>query len=76
MIDAFRLLPTCVEVYPTEANFFLAKMTDAQTIYNKLVEQGIIVRNRTRIKLCRDCLRITVGTRSENNELIAALRQL
>jgi histidinol-phosphate aminotransferase len=76
MIDAFKLLPTCVEVYPTEANFFLAKMTDAQTIYNKLVEQGIIVRNRTRIKLCRDCLRITVGTRSENNELIAALRQL
>ena len=51
-------------------------MTDAQTIYDRLVEQGIIVRNRTRIKLCRDCLRITVGTRSENNELIAALRQL
>ena len=76
MIDAFRVLPICEKVYPTEANFFLAKMTDAQTIYDKLVEQGIIVRNRTRIKLCRDCLRITVGTRSENNELIAALRQL
>ena len=76
MIDAFRLLPICEKVYPTEANFFLAKMTDAQTIYDRLVEQGIIVRNRTRIKLCRDCLRITVGTRSENNELIAALRQL
>ena len=76
MIDAFRLLPICERVYPTEANFFLAKMTDAQGIYDSLVEQGIIVRNRTRIKLCRDCLRITVGTKNENNELIAALRQM
>lgn len=76
MIDAFRLLPICEKVYPTEANFFLAKMTDAQGIYDSLVEQGIIVRNRTRIKLCRDCLRITVGTKNENNELIAALRQM
>ena len=75
MIDAFRLLPICEKVYPTEANFFLAKMTDAQGIYDSLVEQGIIVRNRTRIKLCRDCLRITVGTKNENNELIAALRR-
>ena len=76
MIEAFRLLPICEKVYPTEANFFLAKMTDAQGIYDSLVEQGIIVRNRTRIKLCRDCLRITVGTKNENNELIAALRQM
>ena len=75
MIDAFRLLPICEKVYPTEANFFLAKMTDAQGIYDSLVEQGIIVRNRTRIKLCRDCLRITVGTKNETNELIAALRR-
>jgi histidinol-phosphate aminotransferase len=75
MIEAFRLLPICEKVYPTEANFFLAKMTDAQGIYDSLVEQGIIVRNRTRIKLCRDCLRITVGTKNENNELIAALRR-
>ena len=51
-------------------------MTDAQGIYDSLVEQGIIVRNRTRIKLCQDCLRITVGTKNENNELIAALRQM
>ena len=76
MMDAFEMLPICEKVYPTEANFFLAKMTDAQGIYDSLVEQGIIVRNRTRIKLCRDCLRITVGTKNENNELIAALRQM
>ena len=76
MIEAFRILPICQHVYPTEANFFLAKMTDAQGIYDALVDQGIIVRNRTRVQLCKDCLRITIGTKTENNELIAALRQM
>jgi histidinol-phosphate aminotransferase len=76
MIEAFTLLPICEKVYPTDANFFLAKMTDAQSIYDRLVDEGIIVRNRTHITLCRDCLRITIGTKTENNELIAALRQM
>ena len=75
MMDAFELLPICLKVYPTEANFFLAKMTDATKIYNYLVDQGIIVRNRNRIQLCQNCLRITIGTKTENSELIAALRQ-
>lgn len=75
MSDAFRLLPICKEVFPSDANFFLARMTDAQAIYDYLVCHGIIVRNRTRITLCHDCLRITIGTRTENNELLAALRQ-
>ena len=76
MIEAFRLLPICQKVYPTDANFFLAKMSNAQKIYDYLVDRGIIVRNRTRIQLCHNCLRVTVGTKSENNELIAALRQM
>ena len=75
MMDAFEVLPICEKVYPTEANFFLAKMTDATKIYNYLVDQGIIVRNRHRVQLCQNCLRITIGTKSENAELIAALRQ-
>ena len=75
MIDAFKLLPICEKVYPTEANFFLAKMTDATKIYNYLVDKGIIVRNRHRVQLCMNCLRITIGTKTENSELIAALRQ-
>jgi histidinol-phosphate aminotransferase len=74
MIQAFRELPSCIEVYPTDANFFLAKMTDAQGIYDYLVEKGIIVRNRTRVTLCKDCLRVTIGTKSENAELMSALR--
>jgi histidinol-phosphate aminotransferase len=75
MMDAFKLLPICEKVYPTEANFFLAKMTDATKIYNYLVDRGIIVRNRHRVQLCMNCLRITIGTKTENSELIAALRQ-
>ena len=75
MIDAFQLLPICKKVYPTEANFFLAQMTDATKIYNYLVDKGIIVRNRHRIQLCQNCLRVTIGTKTENGELIAALRQ-
>ena len=75
MLEAFSLLPLCEKVYPTDANFFLARVSDAQRIYNYLVERGIIVRNRTRVQLCKNCLRITIGTRNENNELIGALRQ-
>lgn len=75
LMEAFRMLPICKEVYPSDANFFLAKMTDAQAIYDYLVDLGIIVRNRSRIQLCQNCLRVTIGTRSENNELVGALRQ-
>ena len=75
MMEAFAMLPICEKVYPTEANFFLAKMTDANKIYNYLVDRGIIVRNRNRVQLCQNCLRVTIGTKTENSELIAALRQ-
>ena len=75
MMQNVALLPITEKVYPTDANFFLVKVTDAQKIYNYLVERGIIVRNRHRVQLCQNCLRITVGNKSENNELLAALRQ-
>lgn len=74
MVGAFMELPLCERVYPTDANFFLAKVDDAQGIYDYLVDKGIIVRNRTRVQLCQNCLRVTIGTKSENNELLAALR--
>lgn len=71
----FEALPCCLAVYPTDANFFLARMTDADTIYNRLVGQGIIVRNRSHVTLCAGCLRITIGTPQENDVLLMALRQ-
>ncbi|BCS86514.1 MULTISPECIES: histidinol-phosphate transaminase [Prevotella] len=76
MIQAFNDLPICEKVYNTDANFFLAKMKDAQKTYDYLVDKGIIVRNRTRISLCGNCLRITIGTKLENQDLLAALRDL
>ncbi len=75
LLDAFRVLPICKAVYPTDANFFLAKVTDADRIYDYLVGKGIIVRNRNRVTLCGDCLRITIGTNEENRLLLSALRQ-
>lgn len=75
LLPAVAELPHCRKVYPTDANFFLAKFTDADHLYHYLVERGIIVRNRHRVVLCEDCLRITVGTPQENCELLAALRQ-
>ena len=76
LMQAFAELPVCLKVYPTDANFFLARMTDATAIYNYLVGQGIIVRNRTHVTLCKDCLRITIGTKDENARLLKALRTL
>lgn len=74
VLPALAELPIVLKVFPTDANFVLVKVTDANSIYRYLIEQGIVVRNRTRVQLCKDCLRITIGTRQENNELLGALR--
>lgn len=75
LIDAFSQLPICSKVYPTDANFFLAKVCDANQIYNYLIDKGIVVRNRNNITLCNECLRITIGSNEENRLLLSALRQ-
>lgn len=72
--DAFVELPCVIKVFPSDANFFLARVTDAVSIYNYLVGEGIIVRNRHSISLCGNCLRVTVGTPIENEKLIEALK--
>ena len=74
VLPALHELPIVLKVFPTDANFVLVRVTDANSIYNYLIEQGIVVRNRHRVQLCNDCLRITIGTRQENNELLGALR--
>lgn len=75
MMQAFAILPMCEKVFPSDANFFLAKMKDANDIYEHLKHKGIIVRNRTTVTLCEDCLRITIGSETENNQLLSVLRQ-
>ncbi len=62
-------------VYPSDANFLLVKMKEARKIYDYLLRNGIIVRDRSKITLCNDCLRITIGTPDENKQLINALNE-
>ena len=64
-----------LDIYPSDANFILAKTTDAKGIYNHLVALGIIVRDRSKVELCEGCLRITVGTAEENLVLIEAVKK-
>ncbi len=74
LMDAFSTLTCVKEIFPSDANFFLARVTDAGAIYNYLVAKGIIVRNRSSISLCGNCLRVTVGTSAENKTLLEALQ--
>ena len=73
---ALERLPMVEKVYHSDANFLLVKVNDANSIYKKLVDKGIIVRNRNSVSLCGNCLRITVGTVEENEILINSLKML
>ena len=72
--QTFTELDLVETVYPSDANFLLIKMANADAVYDYLVEQKIIVRNRSNVILCEGCLRITVGTPDENDRLISALK--
>ena len=67
--------PFVIQVFPSDANFLLVKMHDAKGIYNYLVEQGIIVRNRSKVHLCDNSLRITMGSSEENETLLNAFNE-
>jgi len=73
LIQELGKLPFVQHIYPTDANFVLIKVPDANVIYQTLVEKGIIVRNRNTVSLCVGCLRITVGTPDENKILLEEL---
>lgn len=64
------------EVFSSDANFILARVDNANERYSELIERGIVVRNRTTQPLCKNCLRFTVGTQEENNQLINVLKEL
>lgn len=69
-----RACPYPIEkIYPSDANFLLVKIKNANEVYQNLLKNGIVVRNRSHVKGCEDCLRITVGTFAENLELIGCL---
>lgn len=75
VMHAVAELPYCERVYASDANFFLARFKDGPSVYEYLKQKGIMVRNRHNIPLCENCLRITIGTKTENAMLISALRQ-
>ena len=66
-------LPFVLTVYPSDANFLLVKTTDAHGLYEYLLKTGIVVRDRSKVELCEGCLRVTVGTERENEELLNVL---
>ena len=71
----FGKLLVVEHIYPSDANFLLVKVTDARAIYEYLLANQIVVRDRSKVLLCEGCLRITVGTVKENDELIHILQQ-
>ena len=76
LISALEKMPVVQQLFPTDANFVLVKVADANAVYNYLVDERIIVRNRNTVSLCLGCLRITVGVPEENELLINALKKL
>ncbi|MBQ4168962.1 MAG: aminotransferase class I/II-fold pyridoxal phosphate-dependent enzyme, partial [Bacteroidales bacterium] len=64
------------KVWPSQANFLLVRFDDPAFVYDQLISNGVIVRNRDSAPLCKGCLRITVGTREENDKLISILQSL
>ena len=70
---ALEQLPNVLKVYPSDANFFLVKFTAVHEVFDYLIGNEIILRNRSGLALCKDCLRITVGTAFENEQLILVL---
>lgn len=73
--EVFEQIPAVEKVYPSDANFILVKIKDARKLYEFLLTKGIVVRDRSNVKLCADCLRITVGTEEENTLLIDAIQE-
>ncbi len=75
LADQLQAIPDVQTVYPSDANFLLVRFADAKATFEHLIREQVIVRDRSRVKLCDGCLRISVGTRPENKRLLEVLRQ-
>lgn len=76
LIKVLEKISYIVEIFPSDANFILVKVDDADLRYNQLIEKGIVIRNRTTQPLCENCLRFTIGTEEENDKLINELEEI
>ena len=75
VIFELKKLPTVLNIFPSDANFLLVKFTKAKEIFDYLIEQKVIVRDRSKVLLCDDSLRISIGTEEENHVLLNLLNQ-
>jgi len=75
LVQELKKLALIQHIYPTDANFVLVKVPDANAVYHYLVDKSIIVRNRNTVSLCMGCVRITVGTPEENQILLEELKK-
>lgn len=73
LMEVFTQIPIVEKVYNSDANFFLVKIKDARKVYEYLLTKGIVVRDRSNVQLCNNCLRITIGTEKENTLLVDAI---
>ena len=76
LLEVLKEVKFVKKIYPTEANFILIKVDDANKRYDELIAKGIVIRSRTTQPLCENCLRLTIGTQLENDKLIKALLNL
>ena len=76
LINAFKSVSFIKKIYPSEANFILIKVDDANKRYDELIKNSVVVRNRSSQLHCENCLRITVGTPSENAQLLTLLNTI
>ncbi|MCX7743611.1 MAG: histidinol-phosphate transaminase [Flavobacteriales bacterium] len=76
LIQRLQQFKSVKTIYPSDANFLLVKMNQADEVYQQLIEKKIIIRNRSRVEKCNNCLRITIGKPHENKALLEALSQI
>mgnify|MGYP001123185691 CR=1 FL=1 len=76
LAEKLRSLPSVRVVHPSDANFLLVQFDNAKQVFDYLIEQQVIVRDRSKVKLCDGCLRISVGTQEENERLLDVLWQM
>ncbi len=75
LVQEIKKLSYVLKIYPSDTNFILVKTTDAKGIYNYLVKNKIVIRDRSNVELCEGCLRITIGIKKENEGLLKALSE-
>ncbi|PJE46967.1 MAG: histidinol-phosphate transaminase [Sediminibacterium sp.] len=74
LAEVFNSMPTVQMVYPSDANFLLVKIKDARKVYEFLLTKGIVLRDRSNVQLCNECLRVTVGSEQDNTSLVEAMQ--